>query len=88
MDSRGGPKKNRRHRAERELSFTMANGQIITRSVGFAIISVNGHFTIDEVVFVQHGDLCLLGARTVEGLILRVDPKNKKPVAGSPRLAG
>jgi hypothetical protein len=49
---------------------------------------VNGHFTIDEVVFAQHGDLSLLGARTLEGLNLRVDSKNKKLVAGGPLLAG
>ncbi len=73
---------------KRDLSFTMANGQIITRSVGFAILRVNGHFTIDEVVFAQPGDLSLLGARTLEGLNLRVDAKNKKLVAGGPLLAG
>ena len=32
--------------------------------------------------------LALLGARTLEGLNLRVDPKNKKLVAGGPLLAG
>ena len=73
---------------KRGLSFTMANGQIVTRSVGFAIIRVDGHFTIDEVVFAHPGDLCLLGARTLEGLNLRVDAKNKKLVAGGPLLAG
>ena len=73
---------------KRDLSFVMANGQTITRSVGFAIIRVDGHFTIDEVVFAREGDLALLGARTLEGLNLRVDPKNKKLVAGGPLLAG
>jgi predicted aspartyl protease len=73
---------------KRDLAFAMANGQTITRSVGFAIIQVNGHFTIDEVVFAQRGDLSLLGARTLEGLNLRVDSKNKKLVAGGPLLVG
>lgn len=73
---------------KRDLAFTMANGQVITRSVGFAILRVNGSFTIDEVVFAQTGDLTLLGARTLEGLNLRVDSKNKKLVAGGPLLAG
>src|SRR5438105_2980066 len=36
---------------KRDLKFVMANGQAITRSVGFAIIRVERHFTIDEVVF-------------------------------------
>jgi predicted aspartyl protease len=73
---------------KRDLAFTMANGQVISRNVGFAIIRVNGTFTIDEVVFAQRGDLSLLGARTLEGLNLRVDAKNKKLVAGGPLLAG
>lgn len=73
---------------KRDLAFTMANGQTITRSAGFAIIRVNGSFTIDEVVFARPGDLALLGARTLEGLNLRVDPKQKKLVAGGPLLAG
>jgi predicted aspartyl protease len=73
---------------KRDLAFTMANGQTITRSVGFAVLRVNGHFTIDEVVFAHPGDLSLLGSRTLEGLNLRVDAKNKKLVAGGPLLAG
>jgi predicted aspartyl protease len=73
---------------KRDLGFTMANGQTISRSVGFAIIRVDGHFTIDEVVFARPGDLALLGARTLEGLNLRVDAKQKKLVAGGPLLAG
>ena len=51
----------------------MANGQTITRSVGFAIPRVDKHFTIDEVVFADPGDMTLLGARTLEGLSLVVD---------------
>jgi len=73
---------------KRDLSFTMANGQTITRSVGFAIVRVGEAFTIDEVVFRRDNDLALLGARSLEGLNLRVDPKNKRLVAGGPLLAG
>ncbi len=72
---------------KKDLAFVMANGQTITRSVGFAIILVDGHFTIDEVVFGRPGDLTLLGARTLEGLNLRVDAKLKKLVAGGPLRA-
>ena len=70
------------------ITFVMANGQQVTRSVGFAIIRVAGYFTIDEVVFAEKGDLSLLGARTLEGLNLRVDSRAKKLVAGGPILAG
>ena len=69
---------------KKDLTFTMANGQHVTRDVGFAIIRINKHFTIDEVVFAQPGDLALLGARTLEGLSLAVDPRKKKLVASGP----
>ena len=72
---------------KKDLPFVMANGQSITRSVGFAIVRLDKHFTIDEVVFAEQGDLPLLGARTLEGLNLTVDPKRKRLVAAGPLLA-
>ncbi|HEV7405715.1 MAG TPA: aspartyl protease family protein [Chthoniobacteraceae bacterium] len=75
------------NREKKDLVFTMANGQKITRSVGFAILRVDKYFTIDEVVFGEPGDLTLLGARTLEGLSLVVDPRKKKLVAAGPLLA-
>jgi predicted aspartyl protease len=71
-------------REKKDLTFVMANGQKITRSIGFAIIRYDKPFTVDEVVFERKGDLLLLGARTLEGLSLAVDPKNKKLVAAGP----
>ena len=71
-------------REKKHVAFVMANGQQITRSVGFAIIRFDKHFTIDEVVFAERGDLLLLGARTLEGLNLTVDPRRKKLVAAGP----
>ncbi len=71
-------------REKKDLVFVMANGQHITRSVGFAIIRVGAAFTVDEVVFAEKGDLLLLGARTLEGLNLTVDPRRKKLVAAGP----
>ena len=65
----------------------MANGQTITRSVGFAVLRVDKHFTIDEGVFGDPGDMTLLGARTLEGLSLVVDPRKKKLVAAGPLQA-
>jgi predicted aspartyl protease len=69
---------------KKDLAFVMANGQRVTRSVGFAIIRVGDSFTIDEVVFANPGDLLLLGARTLEGLNLIVDTQRKKLVAAGP----
>jgi dihydrodipicolinate reductase len=41
----------------------MANGERITRSIGFAIIRVGKFFTIDEVVFAEKSDLLLIADR-------------------------
>ena len=71
-------------REKKDVEFMLANGQRITRSVGFAIIRVEKSFTIDEVVFAEKGDLLLLGARSLEGLNLTVDPHRKKLVAAGP----
>ena len=74
-------------REKKDLTFVMANGQIVTRSLGFAIVRLDHYFTIDEVVFAEPGDLPLLGARSLEGLNLTVDPKRKRLIASGPLLA-
>ena len=74
-------------REKKDVTFVMANGRRITRSLGFVIIRLDGYFTVDEVVFAEKGDMLLLGARSLEGLNLRVDSKRKKLVAGGPLLA-
>ena len=71
-------------REKKDLEFVMANGQRITRSVGFAIVRVGKSFTVDEVVFGEKGDLLPLGARTLEGLNLAIDSRQKKLVAAGP----
>jgi hypothetical protein len=45
---------------------------------------VAGTFTGDDVVFGEPGDMVLLGARTIEGLNLRVDPVAKQLVDAGP----
>ena len=71
-------------REKKDLGFVMANGTVVTRSVGFAILRVGKSFTIDEVVFAEPGDLALLGARSLVGFNLTVDPAKKKLVAAGP----
>lgn len=71
-------------REKKDLTFVLANGQQVTRSVGFSIIRLDKSFTIDEVVFAEPGDLRLLGARTLEGLNLTVDPRRKRLVSAGP----
>jgi predicted aspartyl protease len=69
---------------KKDMQFQMANGQVITRSVGYAVLKVDKAETVDEVVFGQRGDLQLLGARALEGLNLKVDSRAKKLVAAGP----
>ena len=63
---------------EKRQVFQMANGQQVYRDVGYALVRVSQRETIDEIVFAEKGDYVLLGARALEGLLLWVDPKNKK----------
>jgi predicted aspartyl protease len=74
-------------REKKDYTFVMANGRYITRAVGFAIIRVGDALTTDEVIFGEPGDLEILGARSLEGMNLRVDSRAKKLVAGGPILA-
>jgi predicted aspartyl protease len=71
-------------REKKDYTFVMANGQQIIRPVGFAVLHVSGALTIDEVIFGEPGDLEILGARSLEGMNLRVDSRAKKLVAGGP----
>ncbi len=69
---------------KKDVSFRMANGQIVTRDVGYGILQVNGFETVDELVFAQQGDLRLLGSRTLEGFGAIVDARRKRLVASGP----
>lgn len=67
--------------------FRQANGAILERWLGSASFYVSGIWTADEVVFGEPGDPILLGARTLGGLNLRVDPKSKTLVDAGPAPA-
>jgi len=72
---------------KKDEPFQMANGQTITRPMGFAILEAEGFRTIDEVVFAEAGDLQLLGSRTLEGFGAMVDARKKRLVAAGPHPA-
>ena len=72
---------------KKDLLIQMANGQLLTRSVGYAIMRVDKYETIDEVVFAQKGDLSLLGSRAMEGMNVQVDARRKRLVAAGPVVA-
>jgi predicted aspartyl protease len=67
--------------------FRQADGTVLERVTGYAIIRAGGTETVDEVVFGEPGDLVLLGARTLEGLNLRIDPVTKQFVDAGPAPA-
>ena len=69
---------------KKDVLFVMANGQTITRDMGYAIIQCGEFETVDEVVFGRPGDLTLLGSRTLEGFGAVVDARRKKLVASGP----
>jgi predicted aspartyl protease len=69
---------------ERIDRFVTADGRIIARELGYAIVHAAGTRTIDQVVFAEPGDMTLLGAHTIEGMNLRVDLKTTQLVPGGP----
>ena len=69
---------------EERTEFQMADGAVISRDIGYAIVHAGGRRANDRVVFALPGDTPLLGARSIEGLNLRVDLPNKRFVAAGP----
>lgn len=65
---------------ERTRQFQLADGSVIERRIGYAIVHAAGEAAPDEVVFAETGDAILLGARSIEGLNLRVDLINRRLV--------
>ena len=70
--------------AERIEHFVTADGRVIARETGYAIVHAGGTRTVDEVVLAEPGDMLLLGAHTLEGMNLRVDLKQKRLVPAGP----
>ena len=69
------------------MRFRQANGTILERWVGPAFIHAAGKRTTDDVVFGEPGDLVLLGARSLEGLNLRIEPATRLLVDAGPMPA-
>ncbi|HEV8149155.1 MAG TPA: hypothetical protein VGP61_03125 [Gemmatimonadales bacterium] len=67
--------------------FRQANGTILERWAGWGVIYAAGTSTTDEIVFGEPMDLVLLGARSLEGMNLRVDPFTKALVDAGPAPA-
>lgn len=67
----------------RSRQFRMADGKLMSRPVGYAIVASEGYETTDEVVFAEPGDMKLLGVRTLEGFGVAADPIGHRLVATS-----
>jgi predicted aspartyl protease len=72
---------------ERSTRFRTADGRVVERDVCFAIIHTAGTSVPEIVVFADSGDMIVLGARTLEGLNLRIDLVKKELVDAGPMPA-
>lgn len=67
--------------------FRQADGSILERWSGSAIMHVTNRKTGDEIVFGEPGDRPRLGVRSLDGLNLCVEPVSKQLVDGGPAPA-
>jgi predicted aspartyl protease len=64
--------------------FETADGRVLERAVGFALITAGGRTMGSVVVFGEPSDMTLLGAIGLESLNLRVDLARKELVPAGP----
>ena len=64
--------------------FETADGRILERAVGFALISAAGRSMGSVVVFAEPGDMTLLGAIGLESLNLKLDLARRELVPAGP----
>ena len=72
---------------EKRLRLRTADGRVAMREIGYALVHAAGTETNDEVVFGEPGDMVLLGSRSLEGMNLRVDAREKRLVDAGPIAA-
>ena len=68
----------------RKQAFEVADGRRIERDIGYALVHAAGTEAPDLVVFAEPGDMTLLGAHSLEGLNLKIDPVRKALVPAGP----
>src|SRR2546423_8296100 len=71
-------------RAQRTQAFEVADGRRIERDIGYALVRAGGTEAPDLVVFAEPGDMTLLGAHSLEGMNLKIDPMRKQLVPAGP----
>lgn len=71
-------------RPERTDRFQTADGRLLEREIGFAMLYAGGRSSPTIAVFAERDDLILLGAFGLGGLNLRVDLGRKELVPAGP----
>lgn len=69
---------------ERVERFETADGRILQRDVGFAMLFAAGRSAPTIVVFADPGDMVLLGALGLESLNLKVDLARRELIPAGP----
>jgi predicted aspartyl protease len=69
------------------MRFRTANGKVVKRQVAEGRLHAAGESAPDWVVFAEPTDMRLLGARTLEGMNLRVDLLSRQLVPAGPMPA-
>jgi predicted aspartyl protease len=64
--------------------FETADGRILERAVGFALIYAANRSTPTIVVFARPGEMTLLGAIGLEGMNLRIDLARRELIPAGP----
>ena len=64
--------------------FETADGRILLRDIGYAMVFAAGRASPTIVVFAGDGDMVLLGAVALEGMNLRVDLVRRELVPAGP----
>ena len=62
----------------RTSTFELGDGRTVDMGIGRALATINGVSEVTLVVFAPEGSTPLLGAYTLEGLQLTVDPVNQR----------
>lgn len=74
-------------RVRKQMGFRVADGRRIDRDIGYALVKAAGAEAPELVVFAEPGDIVLLGAHSLEGLNLKVDPIRKELIDAGPIIA-
>ena len=64
--------------------FRLADGRVIERDVGYAILHAGGTEAPDIVVFAAPTDAVILGAHSIEGMNLRLDLASRQLLPAGP----